>query len=205
MSHILPDDLFRELVAAMVDGVSNLLNTELPSKEVACLLVTANLPMLAKNPELINKAILKEVRNHLLMVFSKNLVYFTPNLGMTKLGILDKKNKKPQMYLHSSYITESSTNPINKLVDCNLSEPATGYPWVLKHQAAYLWRLAVIYLGCTIDLYDDNVSVAFLQLTHHPDITRGNINLRDNKIIVSAALHFGGNYGPASLEPTVHT
>ena len=59
-SHILLDDLLWELAAAMVDGVRNLLNTEIPSKEVASLLVTANLPTVAKNPKLVDKAILKE-------------------------------------------------------------------------------------------------------------------------------------------------
>ena len=43
MSHILPEELFLELGAAMIDGVPNLLNTELPSEEVASLLATPNL------------------------------------------------------------------------------------------------------------------------------------------------------------------
>ena len=60
MSHILPDDLFRELAAAMVDEVPNLFKTEIPSKEVASLMATANLPAVAKNPKLVDKAILKE-------------------------------------------------------------------------------------------------------------------------------------------------
>ena len=72
------------------------------------------------------------------MVFSKHLVSFPPNLGVIKLGILDKKNKKPQMYRHGSYISDSSTNPINNLVNCGLSEQAIGYVWVLKHHTAYL-------------------------------------------------------------------
>ena len=48
MSHILLDELFLELAAAMVDGVPNLLNTELTSEEVASLLSTTNLPTVAK-------------------------------------------------------------------------------------------------------------------------------------------------------------
>ena len=135
----------------MVDGVPNLLNAEIPSEEVASLLATANLPTVAKNPKLVDKAILKEERNHLSMVFSKHLAYYTPNLGVIKLGILDKKNKKPSMYRHGSYILEDSTNPINTLVNYDLSEPAIGYAWVLKHHAAYLWRLAATYPGCIID------------------------------------------------------
>ena len=119
MSHILPDDLFQELAAGLVDGVPNLLNTTIPSEEVASLLTTNNLPTVAKNPELVDKAILKEERNHLSLVFSKHLAYFTPNLGIIKLGILDKKHKKPRMYRHGSYVSEASTNPINNLVDCN--------------------------------------------------------------------------------------
>ena len=126
MSHILPDELFLELAAAMVDGVPNRLNAELPIKEVARLLATPNLSTVAKNPELIVKAILKEEHNHLSMVFSSHLTAFTPNLGIIKLGILDKKHKKPRMYQHGSYISEDSTHPINKLVDCELSEPAIG-------------------------------------------------------------------------------
>ena len=113
MSHILPDNLFCELAAAMIGGVFNLLNAELPSEEVASLLSTHNLLTVAKNLELVDKAIIKEEHNHLLIVFSNYLAYFTPNLGVIKLGILDKKNKKPRMYQHGSYMSDSSTNPIN--------------------------------------------------------------------------------------------
>ena len=88
--------------------------------------------MVAENPELVDKAILKEERNHLSMVFSRYLAYFTPYLGITKLGILDKKHKKPRMYRHGSFLSESYTNPINKLVDCKLSKPAIRYATVLK-------------------------------------------------------------------------
>ena len=48
MSHILPDNLFQELAAGLADSVPNLLNTELSSEEVASLLTTNNLPMVAK-------------------------------------------------------------------------------------------------------------------------------------------------------------
>ena len=73
MSHILPNQLFLELATGLIDGVPNLLNTEIPSEEVASLLTTNNLPTVAKNPELVDKTILKEERNHLSMVFSKHL------------------------------------------------------------------------------------------------------------------------------------
>ena len=88
-SHILPIDRFRELAAAMVDGVPNLLKVELPSEEVVSLLSTANLLTVAKNPEIIDKAILKEECNHLLMVFRQHLAYIPPNLGVIKLGNLE--------------------------------------------------------------------------------------------------------------------
>ena len=105
------------------------------------------------------------------------------------------------MYRHGSYISELSTNPINTLVDCDLSEPAIGYAWVLKHHATYLWRLAATYPGCTIDSYNNNVGGVFPQITHPSDITRGNVSLHDKKMIVSVPLHFGGSYGLASWEP----
>ena len=102
------------------------------------------------------------------------------------------------MYRHGSFLSESSTNPINKLVDCELSEPAIRYKTVLKQHTAFLWRIAATYPGCIIDSYNDDVSRAFPQYTHHPDIARGYVSLHGNKMIVSVALYFGGNYGPAS-------
>ena len=105
------------------------------------------------------------------------------------------------MYRHGSYLSEASTNLINNLVDCKLSEPAIGYATVLKMHTVYLWRIAATYPGCTINLYDDDVSGVFPQCTHHPDIARGNASLHGNKMIASVALHFGGNYGPYSWEP----
>ena len=200
MSQILTNNLFLELAVGLIDGVPNLLNIEIPSKEVASLLTTSNLPTVAKNLGLVDKAIFKEEYNHLSMVFSKHLVYFTPNLGIIKLGILDKKHKKPPMYWHGSFLSESPTNPVNKLVDYDLSKPAIGYATVLKQHTAFLWRMAATYPGCTIDSYNDDVSGAFPHCIHHPDIARGNVSLQGNKIIVSVAFHFGGSYGPASWE-----
>ena len=47
MSHISLDNLFCDLAAAMIDGVPNILNTELPSDKVVSLLSTNNLPTVA--------------------------------------------------------------------------------------------------------------------------------------------------------------
>ena len=105
------------------------------------------------------------------------------------------------MYRHGSYLSKVSTNPINNLVNCELSEPAIGYATVLKEHAAFLWWIAATYPGCAINSYNDDVSRVFPQCTHHPNIARGNVSLHSNKIIVSVALHFGGNYGPHSWEP----
>ena len=112
------------------------------------------------------------------------------------------------MYCHGSYISDTSTNPINpinKFNDCNLSEPVIGYARVLKHPA-YLWRLTATHPGCTVNLYHDNVSRAFLQLNHHPDIDRGNFSLHGNMMIVSVDGSpflwwklWSGQLGPNSL------
>ena len=138
------------------------------------------------------------------MVFSKHLAYFTHNLGIINLGILDKKHKKPRIYRHESFFSESSTNPINKSVNFEISKPAIKYTTVLKQHASFLWRIVATYPDCTINLYNDDVNGAFSQCTHHPDIACGNVSLHGNKMIVSVALHFGGNYGPASWKPPAH-
>ena len=110
MSHILPDDLPLELTVGLIDSVQNLLNIEIPRKEVASFFTRSNLPKVAKNPELVDKRILKEEHNHLSMVFSKHLAYFTPNLGTIILGILDKKHKESCIYRHSSFLSEYLPN-----------------------------------------------------------------------------------------------
>ena len=102
------------------------------------------------------------------------------------------------MYRHGSYMLHKNSHPINKLVDVALSEPEIGYATVLYEHCSYLLRMAATYPGCTIDSYDDDVSGAFPQLNVHPDLARGNVSLYDNRMIVSVALHFGGNFGPAS-------
>ena len=76
------------------------------------------------------------------MVFSKHLASFTPNIGIIKLGILNKKNKKPRMYRHGSYMLHKDSHPINKLVDVALSEPEIVYAIVLYKHCSYLWRMA---------------------------------------------------------------
>ena len=134
------------------------------------------------------------------MVFSEHLAYFTPNLGIIKLDILNKNHKKNHVCI-GMVVSESSTNSINKLVDCKLSEPAIGYTTVLKQHAAFLWHIAAIYPGCNTNSYHDDVSRAFPQCAHHPDVACGNVSLDGNKMIVSVSFHFGGNYGPASWEP----
>lgn len=58
--HILLDELFLKLAAAMVDGVPNLLNVEIPSEKVKSLLATDNLPTVTNYPQLVYKAILKK-------------------------------------------------------------------------------------------------------------------------------------------------
>ena len=58
-SHILPDQLFTELCASLVDGVPNLLNAELDNKEVQEMLHRGNLSNAKSNPKLMKKAIIK--------------------------------------------------------------------------------------------------------------------------------------------------
>ena len=95
------------------------------------------------------------------MVFNKHLAYFTPNVGIIKLGILNKKHKKPRIYWHGSFLSESFTNPINKFVDCEHSKPVVGFTTVLKQYTPFLWRIAATYPCCTIDSYDDDVRGTF--------------------------------------------
>ena len=102
-SHILPEKMLLELGAALIDGVPNQLVAEILQEELEEMLKRKNMPNVKSHPELIEKAILKEERNHLSMTFSKLLANYTPNIGIIPLGILIKLYKKIRMYRHGSF------------------------------------------------------------------------------------------------------
>ena len=93
MSHILPDEICLGLGAGLLDGVLNCLYGDVPNKELEPNISTDNLPGAMKKPALIDKAIKKEEVNHLSLVFDRDLAIFTPNIGIIKLGILERKKK----------------------------------------------------------------------------------------------------------------
>jgi hypothetical protein len=201
MSHILPDEMFLGLGAGLIDGVPNCLYGDVPNEELQVNLATENLPGAMKKPELIDKAIRKEEVNHLSMTFDRDLAMFTPNIGIIKLGILEKQGKKDRMYRHGSRTTADVLYPINKLCDVEKTEPRVKYGTVLKGHCQYLWSIAAHYPDQPIDLYDDDVSGAFPQQSFPPGLAKANVSIHDKIMILSIALHFGGNFGPASWEP----
>ena len=76
MSHFLPDNLLLELLAALIDGVLNVLSAHLPNKELQTYLQAPNLKSANNQQELVEKAINKELVNHLSMVFDERLKSF---------------------------------------------------------------------------------------------------------------------------------
>jgi len=158
MSHIVPDHLFLPFAATLIDGVPNCLYGDLQHEELEANLATANLPAANKNPPLINKAITKERVNHLSFTFHRSLARFIPNIGIIKLGIIDKPHKKLRMYRHGTREAEGVTNPINRLCDVKATEPEIEYGSVLAEHCQNLWSIATEFPGEPIDLYDDDVS-----------------------------------------------
>ena len=115
MSHILPEKEFLELGAALVDGVPNQLVAEIEQEELQEMINRENLPNVKTNPELMEKAILKEERNHLSMTFSRLLTRYTPNIGIIPLGILIKLYKKREctdmeVFNHTQVFTQSTVS-----------------------------------------------------------------------------------------------
>ena len=112
-----------QLGAGLIDGVPNYLHGAIET-ELDRYMVEDNLPSVKKLPDLVDKAINKEETRHLSMVFSRQMAWYTPNIGIIKLGILNHKHTKTRMYRHGSYALGRDSHPINKLVDIKLSEPA---------------------------------------------------------------------------------
>ena len=202
MSHILPTEMFLGLRAGLLNGVPNCLYGSLPNEELEANLATENLPAAMKKPALINKANEKEEGDHLSLVFEHALARFAPHIGIIKLGILEKEGKKDHIYWHGSQITSNVLHPINQICDVTQTEPRVKYGAVLKDHCQYLWSTAAHYPDHAIDLYDGNVSGAFPQQLFHPSIAKANVSIHNRVILLSVALNFGGNFGPASWEPT---
>ena len=130
-------------------------------------------------PNLVDKAINNKETRHLSMVFSGQMARYPPTIGIIKLGILNHKHKKkPHMYRHGSYVLGRDSHPINKLVDIKISEPGT----VLHRHCTFLWRIAGTFPNGIIDIYNNDVSGAFPQLTFHPELAKANVSLHDDKM-----------------------
>ena len=202
LSHILPDKLFLPYAATLIEGVPNCLHGHVPSDELYTNLATDNLQSVKHKPELVTKAIKKEKVNHLSFTCSRELARFTPNLGVIKIGILSKEGKKSRVFRHGSLTTHNVRHPINKLCDVKATEPEIKYGTVLADHCQYAWSIAKAFPNTPIDLYDDDISGAFPQHVLHPSIVSANASFFKKQMIVSIGLHFGGNFGPSSWEPT---
>ena len=135
------------------------------------------------------------------MIFSRHLVFYTYIICIVKLGVINKKNKKPSVYKHSNYRPYKWLHPINSLLNDSSRKPEIAYRIIVHKHCSYLWRISATYLNCIIDFFDNNLSGVFLQFNLHPDLARLVISLCHMMIIVAIALHFSSNYDPASWEP----
>lgn len=206
-SHFLPDNLLLELLAALIDGVLNVLAAHIPNKELQTYFQTPNLKSANNRKELVAKAINKELVNHLSMAFDEGLTSFIPHIGVIKLSVVEAKNeqKKPRMFRHCGKIICPNAHLLNSLVSPNLIEPSIGYGATFKKHCKYLLRLAGTFLNTAIDCYNNDTSGALPQLLFHLDLPQGNISVFKNRVIPAVALHFGGNFGPALWEPIANT
>ena len=102
MTRILLDENFLALGVALIYGVPNCLYGDVPHEDIQANLDTDNLPAAVRKPALSTTAIKKEERTHLSLCFDSLVTSFTPNLGLIKLGIVQKEGKKDCMYRHGS-------------------------------------------------------------------------------------------------------
>ena len=73
---------------------------------------------------------------------------------------------------------------------------------VLKQHTVFLWQMTAGYPDCTINSYNDDVSGAFPQCTHHPDIGRGNVSQHGNRKL-DCALD-GKHWGDGMIGSVIH-
>lgn len=106
-----------------MEGVPDLLKPNTENKELQEMIKRDNLPNLKTNPNLVEKAVLKEKRNHISMTFVRHLFYHTHNIVIIKLRIMNTKNKKSQVYKDGSYIPHKEIHSINRLVTISLNKP----------------------------------------------------------------------------------
>ena len=197
----MPDNRYLALGNGLIDGVPNCLYGDVPASELEASLSTPNLVAAERKPDLINKAIKKEEKNHLSIVTSGTVARYTRDIGIIKLGIVEKPHCKDRMIRHCSRITEEVTNPVNVCCDAKSTEPPVTIGKVFKNHINKLWDTKRKYPDRPLDQYDDDISGAFPQQAHHPGIAKAQCSMHQRQMIISFALHFGGNYGPAAWTP----
>ena len=205
LSQFVPTDLYIPFAQTMVDGVPNCLYGDVPKEELEKNLSTPNLKLAEQKPEVVKKVLNKERLNHLTLAFSGSFARFTTSIGINKLGVVSPQPqppKKDRPYCHCSRVTADIKHPINKLCDVKATESKIKYNTVLADQCQNIWRIAQSCPGEPIDVYDDNALGVFPQHVFNQSIAKANISIAQGVMLASIALHFGGNFGPASWEPT---
>ena len=133
---------------------------------------------------------------------------FTPDGGIVKIGVVDKEGivgKNSRMYRHCSLMSLLVQNPVNACCNAKMTEPPVKIGTVFNNHVNEIWSVKTNYPNHPIDLYDYDISGAFPQLVQHPGIIKAQISIYRQLMITVTALHFGGNYGPASWEPISNT
>ena len=174
MSHIMPDKIWRELGAGMVEGVPNFFHGDIEYDEFSAASKEKNLPAARQRPGVVEKALTKEIKSQASITFSEIIREYTPHLGFILLGVVVKQHKKDRMIRHGSFFTEEIQNPINKCCVAKETEPQIRYGEAEKDHCQYIWSIAAHYPHVPIDLYDDDVSGAFQHQFHNPTVTKAN-------------------------------
>ena len=115
-----------------------------------------NCPNVIQHPRVVEKAIWKEEKNHISLVFSKHMLKYTYNIGIIILGMLVKQNKKLRMYIDCNFFPFIGMKLVNRLVKVNIIKLEIDYITTLHNFCCFLWRLAITYSGNIFESYNDN-------------------------------------------------
>lgn len=123
-----------------------------------------NLPGVIQKRDLVLKVLWKEERSHLLITFSGSMSRLNLDIRIIKLSIVKQEGKKYYLYIHCSRITKSIWQSVNKCYNTAETEAKIKYGTVFDEYYQLLWSIAAHYPGSSIDMYNVNITSAFLQL-----------------------------------------
>jgi hypothetical protein len=156
---------------------------------------------IANNPAMVTKTLLKEVKRGCSLMLDPDIMDFLENCKQTPHGVLHLEHRceSPRMTCDSTCRPQHWCMAINDWTN-EKNEPALIFATLFVATLAWMWNLRTRHPWLEICICDDNVTNAFKQIKHPPNLAGLHCKVIDGMLCVDAGQTFGDCTAPPNWE-----